>query len=239
MRFGVLLILLSLALFQSGCKQKPKDAVLDQYKAGESAIAVKNATDYRNTMTTESALRYQEIMRLALEASAEETRQLAPSILAQVLLVRNRLSAERLRKMSVDDFLVWEMDEGALVVDKEMGIVPYKVSINGDEAVIQMGEEVAKQSRRSGRFGRRGLVTGLISAAAAGTEIVPIEGLTIRYRKINGFWYYDLIADNADADSAITEAATEEKLPVPEYLRAAEEDAHGTIKQTIWEPLGK
>jgi hypothetical protein len=234
MRFAGVVLSVALLALQLGCKQKPQDAVLDQYKAGENAIALKNPVEYRNTLTPESLQRYEDAKRLALEASADETRQLSPSVMSHVLTLRNRLTAERLRLMSVDDLLVWEIDEGYLVVDKEMGIAPCGVTIAGDTAVVQLGEEVARKPKRA-----TGLAVGLIASAAAGTEVIPIEGLVAHYQRINGYWYCDQVTQAVASDKAIVESAKEENQSVPDYLLAAEQEQHGSIKQGIWEPLGK
>lgn len=233
---AVVLLLASL----TACKHKPEDDVLDQYKAGESAIAVGDCTAFKNTLTPESVNRLMELERLALECPAAELKKMPPSTMREVVMLRNRLDPARLRTMSADDLLAWMILEKALVVDEQHGLFPHSVRITGDAAVLQLGEKVTHQSRVRVRRVRGvvGLAAGAISLIGS-TEIVPIPGETRKFRQINGYWYQQLNAEDPEADAAMTEYAKEEKMPIHELVSLIEQDEFGKIKDNIWNPPGK
>lgn len=236
--FGALMV--CLLTLVSGCRHRPEDEVLDQYKLGESSIETGDCTKYKNTLTPDSIARLQELEDLALACPAAELQKLPPSKLRQVLILRNRIDAPRLRTMSTDDLISWFILEHILTTDEAQGLFPHSVQIMGDTAILQLGEKVTTRSPlRVGRVrGVVGLAAGAISLMGS-TEVVPVPGAVIKFHRINGFWYQELNADNPDLDSALTEVAKEEKLPIHEFVRSIEQEEAGKIRDNIWTPPGK
>lgn len=229
-----------------GCAESAEDQVLAQYQRGEEAIAALDAAGWRATMSTQSVGWLQEELRLALDASLVETRALAPSKMEMVLALRNRLDAQSLRSMSVDSLLIWMIEQDFASVDADYGVYPCGVKFSGDTATVQMGMEVESSSRsprlRTGRRGR-GVVGGIASLAGAASKkkknVEPIEGYTLSYVNIDGFWYSDNSGSMQEYDQSIRDAAKEAGKPVDRYLSEREKEAHGSLKPTIWLPVGR
>ncbi|MCW5769323.1 MAG: hypothetical protein KIT19_11625 [Phycisphaeraceae bacterium] len=228
-----------------GCAESVEDQVLAQYKRGEEAIAAMDGAGWRATMSTQSVGWLQEELRLALDASLTETRALAPSKMEMVLALRNRLDAQSLRSMSVDSLLTWMIEQDFASVDADYGVYPCGVKFSGDTATVQMGMEVESSSRsprlRTGRRGR-GVVGGIASLAGAASKkknVEPIEGYTLTYVNIDGFWYSDNSESMREYDQSIRDAAKEAGVPVDRYLSEREKEAHGSLKPTIWLPVGR
>lgn len=237
---------LSFVLLLSGvlvaCGEKPEDKILAMYQRGEEAIAGNDVVTLADTMTPESGKRLLEAQRLALTCKAEDTKKLSPALLGMVLAMRNRLDAKALEGMSIQDLLRWQIQDDMMIVDKEYGIVPCRVTVSGNSARMQMGEEVEEASTYRPRLGRRsalGSATGLISSALKKPKVVPIPGLVYYYVNRNGFWFYDQVAREADYDKELIALANQEGMPVFEFLAAWENEANEGIKADIWEPLIK
>lgn len=241
MRWGTLFAvgLCALGLI-SGCQHKPEDDVMDQYKAGEAAIKVGDCTAFKNTLTPESITRLQELENLALTCPASELQKMAPSKMAEVLKLRNRIDPARLRTMSTDDLVAWLILEHALVVDEDQGLFPHSVRITGDDAFVQMGEKVEKRQKFRVRRVRGvvGLAAGAISLIGS-SEIVPISGVMRKFHKVSGYWYQDLNAENPEADTAMIEMAKEEQMPVHEFVKMMEQEEAEKMRDNIWNPPGK
>lgn len=229
----------------SGCTESAEDQVLAQYKRGEEAIAAMDAANWRMTMSTDSIAWLQEVLRLTLDGSLAESRALAPSRMELVLALRNRLDPPDIRSMTFDDLLVWMIDEEFVSVDADWGIAPHSVSIQGDRAIIQMGEEIEEQSSRTPRMrmGRRGrgAVGSLISLAANRSKksVEPIEGFTLEYVSIDGFWYMDYTAHMDQYDDEIRESAKEARVALDKFVSEREREESGKLKPTIWLPVGR
>jgi hypothetical protein len=241
LRWGVILIAALLGLGACEAELTPEDEVIAQYQRGEDAIANKNPVDLKNSTTNESWALLTEAQKLALECSATETKKLNPSMMRRVIVFRNRIEPEKLASMTVDDLIMWQLQSGYWVVDQEYGIFPHSVQITGDTAVLQMGVEAEEKS--SGvRIRRRGLIgaaAGLAINAAKKPKLEPLPGYTHTYRNINGYWYYDDAASEAERDQQLIDEAKEFETPVADYIVAVEEEEFGSIKKDIWKPVGK
>ncbi|MBL8760588.1 MAG: hypothetical protein JNL50_04730 [Phycisphaerae bacterium] len=220
-----------LMVFLAGCDAE-KDAVLAQYKAGEAAIAAKNAVEYRSTLTTKSIQHYQELLRLAREGQAKEVRDLPAAHIEHVLALRNRVKHDKLKAMTVDEYIAWMMDQEYLLVDEEIGLKPYGVTISGDRAMMQYGIESAKKER-STRFTRRGLIS---SALSGGAKLEAIPGAYVYFDKLNGYWYHDATMLDEDYERDMRDEAAEAKKPLPDYMALLEKEAYGTLIPSIWSP---
>ncbi|CAG0998832.1 hypothetical protein PHYC_02738 [Phycisphaerales bacterium] len=220
-----------------GCKKKTQDFVLDQYKKGERAIAEYDLEAYKSTLMPETLAAMENELALAIHASEEEVKKLRPSTMMYVLALRNRQAAAYLKNMKIDDYVVWLMEQGFLVVDAERDIYPYEVSIAGDTATVQMGIKVDVPSSSGGmRFGRRRAGGIIASALVPKSKLEPLEGYTLMYRKVNGVWLSDGTAMAKSVDETIISAARDEEMRVHEFLVQVEEEAHGSIKASIWSP---
>lgn len=231
----------------NGCSESIEDQILAQYKRGEEAIAAMNPAEMRAVVSTESVARTQELLRLALDASVVETRSLPPTSLSMVIALRNRLEPGELRTMSVDEFLTWQIDEEMIIVDSDYGFVPHSVIVQGDKAHIQMGaeleEEVSRTPRlRTGRRGR-GAVGGILSLAGAAASskksIEPIEGYTCAFVSSGGFWYVDEVTNALDYDAYLHEEAQAAGVPIDRFLSEREKEEFGSLKPTVWLPVGR
>ncbi len=228
---GVLIALL--ALCQVGCDQGPEGDVLAQYRRSEDAIAMRDAVGLRNTLSTASVEYLNETLRLAREASEKETKEMDLERLGTVLALRNRAGA-KLKTMDVDQFILWQMNEGLMYVDEEFGLVPYRVQINGTSARMQYGMKVEEERRV--RFGRRGL--GALAAAASGgtrTKTEPID-MYYHFENIGGFWYIDLTHVDPTYDDEIISEARAARLAPHQYLAQQEEEEHGSLIKNVWAP---
>ena len=224
------------AVVCGGCGNSNESAVIAQYQRGEDAIAQHDAAELLQTMTPETVQRLEEAVELALRASEEDTKALAPSKMGLVIALRNRVPLDKLRQMDPVDVLAWQIDEGMLIVDKDFDIVPMQVVVRGNTAEMQMGEKVQTRSRM--RIGRRGLglASGLIAGAIGGGKVEKIDGLVHFFRRTGETWYADFVADEAGYDKSFLAAAAKERIPVHNAVAMEEEDAFGSIKPEIWSP---
>lgn len=234
---------LSAALGMGGCGGGVEDEILAAYQLGEDAIAGRDVVTLEATLSPDSRAMLEETLRMAREASVTETRQLRPSMLETVLALRNRVAPAELRSMTIGGLLAWEIEEEIMVVDAEWGGKPHSVMVSGHRAVIQMGEEMEVERSRTPRLGRRRgrLVGSIIMAAMSdGREnIVPIDGYTYTYVNVGGSWVRDMTEDMAIYDTMIEEAAKEQRKPVADYVAALEKERAGSLKPTVWLPVGK
>lgn len=239
-------VLLSICALGFGCEESAEDQVLAQYQRAEAAIAALDPAEWRAVMSTDTAAMHLDILRLALDGSVTETRSLVPSKLSMVLMLRNRVEPDRLRTMTLDDYMLWQIDEELMYSDADFGIAPHSVLMQGDRAKIQMGFESESQSAggpriRTGRRGRGaiGSVISLASAASRKKEVEPIEDYLIPYVSIDGFWYYDGVEDMLAYDAHLLAEAKEAGLPIDRYLSEQEKEDFGSLKPTIWLPVGR
>ncbi len=219
-----------IALCLGGCERK-ESAVLACYEAGEAAIGARDVAAYRKVQSPESIQYHEETLRIARKAGPEETKGLPCLDLERVLALRNRVPVARLKSMTVDDYLLWQMQEGFLSVDAEADVVPYKVFLHGEKAMMQYGLKVTSSSRSGARIGRRGIISG---AFGSRTKIEPIPDSFVHFVRVNGVWYEDETMPNEAYDEVITEEAKEAKMGVPEYMIALEKEANGTVIPNIW-----
>lgn len=238
--------LMSLCALGFGCEESAEDQVLAQYQRAETAIAAMDVADWRATMSTNSIAWLQDVLRLTLDGGIMEVRSLNPAKLEMVLALRNRLEPDRLRALNVESLMTWMIDEGIAHVDAEYGVYPHSVQVSGDTAVVQMGieqeDEYARTPRlRTGRRGR-GAIGGIVSLASATSkkkEVEPIEGYTITYVRIDGFWYSDNTESMEAYAQSIHETAKEAGIPTDRYLSEQEKETFGSLKPTIWLPVGR
>lgn len=225
----------------SGCLPKPEDAVVECYQRGEEAIRASDAKALRANMSVESYDYLKECVSLAQSCPEKEAKALPPSKLGMVVMMRNRIDPKRLRMMTAEDVLAWQMEQGIYFVDADYGVYPYKTTISGDTAQIQFGYE--ETTRRSGgyRVGRRGggLVRLGVSALASRRKLVPIEGMIAYYRKVNGVWMIDWTANDAADDERLVVEARQANMTIPQYVIAREEDETDGVSADIWKPILK
>lgn len=222
-------------LCQLGCDQGPEGDVLAQYRRGEDAIAIGDAVGYRNILSTASVEYLSETLRLAKEAGEKETKEISLDRLPLVLALRNR-AGSKLKAMTLDELLIWEMKEGLLFVDKDIGLEPWKVNIKGTHAKMQYAERVEVERTGRVRFGRRGL--GALAALASSgtrTKLEPID-LYADFENIGGFWYVDLTVIDPTIDDEIVQEARAARKPVPEFLAQREAEEHGSLIKNVWAP---
>jgi len=219
-----------IALCFGGCEKK-ESAVLACYEAGEAAIAAKDVAGYRNVLSPESIKYHEETLRIARKAGPEETKGLPCLDMARVLALRNRLPVERLKAMTVDEYIQWQMQEGFLSVDADEDVVPFKVFLNGERAKMQYGLRVTSTSRSGARIGRRGIISGGFSSH---TEVEPIPDSFVHFQRVNGAWMVDDTVPNEAYDEAMTAEAKEAKMGVPEYMLSLEKEANETVIPNIW-----
>lgn len=237
---------LALCALSFGCEESAEDQVLAQYQRAETAIAAMDVADWRATMSTDSVAWLQDVLRLTLDGAIMEVRALNPAKLEMVIALRNRLDADRLRSMNVESLMSWMIDEEMVHVDADYGVHPHSVMVSGDSATVQMGIEADEQSSYSPRFrtGRRGRgaigsVISLASAASKKKEVEPIEGYTLKYVKIDGFWYSDNTQNMDEYAKLLRDSAKEAGVATDKYLCDQEKEIYGSLKPTIWLPVGR
>lgn len=221
-----------------GCDFTPKGQVMAVYKKGEAAIASFNAEKFRESLSPECYTYYWETLKLAREGKPDQIRKLGATQMAHVLRLRNRATKEQLTSMNVDEYFVWLIDNGGLVVDKDHGIYPVEVTVTGDTAQMQMGIEVENEPKL-GRVGRRG--TGMGAAAVrhmlgGNKEVIPLEGLVIAFKKVDGKWFLDHVATDRAFDSVRKLDADDAGQSIAQYVADNEEADAGKIKPNIWDP---
>jgi hypothetical protein len=228
------------SLMLGACTEKPEDEIIAQYERGEAAIASNNALELRYTRSTDSIAMYQRILADALDASVAQTKALPPTSMELVLALRSRVPATELRRMTVETFLQWMVDEEFLSLDADYGIVAHSARISGDIGVLQLGFKVERQRTTRG-FGRRGrgIVGAIASASQSSESTEAVEGLTYNFIRTDGYWYIDDVANFHKYDAVLKDAASEEKLSLPDYLFAAEKESNKSLRPTIWAPVGR
>jgi hypothetical protein len=228
-------LILSALLVLPAC-HKPEDDVRAQYEASEAAIAARDMAAYRGTLSTASIQHLEETLTLARTCSVAQTKKLPCERMAAVLALRNRVAPDRLKKMQVLDYLQWMQSEQMYFVDEEVGLVPYKFKITGDQAVMQYGMKVEKASSGP-RFRRRGLVSAAASALS-GPDIEAIGGMVAHFVKIEGFWYHDLTkSSNENYDVECAEEAKAARLSLPDYMASKEKEEAGKLVKNVWAPV--
>lgn len=226
-----------LLLCAAGCEKTPEDHVIDQYRKGEAAIAEFDIEAYKATLSPISLGTLADDLITARKATEAEMKSLRPSTMMIVLALRNRQAAQYLKTMTADDYLVWLMQQGFLVVDAESDIYPYEVTFQGDKATLTMGIRIEVRSSRGFRYGRRrGGVIGLAAALVPRSQLEPLEDYKLSYQKINGVWLSDGEALARAVDEAIIDAAAWEEMKVPDYLAFMERESFGSLKDNIWSP---
>jgi hypothetical protein len=223
-----------------GCgKETPEDAVISQYQRGEDAIAIRDVTTFRNTMTSESWDSMGEHLKLAREATEAQMKALPAATCARIVSLRNRCTAASLKSMTIEDYAVWQIDNGFLVVDADYGVYPHKVSIRGDVAEMQMGEEIESRSSNF-RVRRRGgavrAIGAVVGAATAKRETAPIPGMVYQFKNLGGYWYHDMTGSTAAEDDMNVSEAKLSGGSVHDYILAVEQDAHGSLIENVWNP---
>jgi hypothetical protein len=234
--------LASVAFTATGCKPKPEDDVVAVYQANEDAIATRNARTLRDNMTPESYDYLKECVSLAQSCPEKEAKALPPSKMGEVIMMRNRIDPQKLRTMTAEDVIAWRLQEGLAYVDADYGILPYRTTITGDTAEIQMGIEV--EQRRSGggfRVGRRGggLVRLGVAALSSRKKLEPIEGYTLPFRRVNGLWKADEIKTAEREDAMLIAEARQAGMTMPQYIISREEDETDGVAKDIWKPVLK
>lgn len=237
MRLIIVLLCFITGMFVDGCKKETlESAVLAQYNRGEDAIASTDVNEMRNTTTLESWALYAEDLRLAREAKPDDIKKMGYNQIHPIIVLRNRLDAARLRTLSVDDYVVWRIQQGFLVVRRDYGVYPYEVKISGDTATIQMGVEVEQKSTRR-RMGRG--IVGLIGAAAQSipkTKLEPLPGITVTYKNLGGYWYYDATGDIAAYDAYQVNEAASLGTNVLNMIMEDEHEVFGSLKEDLLNP---
>jgi len=227
----------------AGCsKETPEQAIVAQLQRAEEAIVARDIQTYKHTMTSESWADHDETLRLAREASEAQTKALPPTRMSAVVALRNRLPAARLKSMTVDDYIIWRIDERELYPLSDIGIFPQKITIRGDAAEVQMGAEEVVESGTRVRVRRRGVATRAIGAAinlavaSQNKNLVPIEGFVLYYKNLNGYWYRDNDPSKGYWDDTFTKAAKEANISVAEMIAQIENDEWGELSETVWQP---
>ncbi len=236
MRLIIVLLCLIAGMFVGCKKETPESAVIAQYNRSEDAIAANDINEMRNTTTPESWALYEEDLKLAREAKPDEIKKMGYSKVHPIIILRNRLDGARLKSLSVDDYVLWRLQQGFGYVDRDYGIYPYEVRITGDTAVMQMGIEVEQKSTR--RRAGRGVV-GLIGAAARAvpkTKLEPVPGLTVTYKNLAGYWYQDSIADVAAYDAEMVNQAAAMGTNILDMILDEEREAFGSVKPDLLNP---
>ena len=224
----------------AGCgKESPEDAVISQYMRGEEAIATRDVATFRNTMTHESWEAMGEDLKLAREAKEDAVKALPALQCARIVALRNRCSSQQLKNMTTEDYFVWQVDNGFMVVDADSGVYPHKVSIRGDAAEMQIGEEL--ESSSSGfRVRRRGgavrALGSLVSKAAEKRNTEPIPGWVLHFKNLEGYWYHDIKETNAYIDDSYAAAARLVGGSVHDFILEVEKEEHGSLIENVWNP---
>lgn len=242
MRYAWMVLVCVYAIVIGGCGKAEEQAVVETYKYGERAIDDGDMLAYKGIHTPKSNELLDECLRLARDATTAETKKLSPFKMSMVIEFRNRMEPEQLRSMTVDGLYRWWLDNEYLVVDAEHGVYPHSAIINGNIAVLQMGVEVDNSfsfstRRRRGRAGAIGALVGVM--LTKDKVIEPVEGFTHNLFKIDDFWYYDTTADASDFDELVIEEAKAEGVSIADYVVMLEEDAVGSVRPSIWQPLPK
>ncbi len=227
--------------FVIGCNKKEtiEDQVLAQFTRAETAAEASDVNEIRNTMTSESWATYEEELRLAREATPEQVRALTPSVLHAVVLLRNRLDTARLKSMTAENYLLWQLQQELKHSYRSSGVVPHTVTIRGDNAEIYMGQEVETE-KKSSRIRGRGIV-GLIGRAATSsttteTKIQPIPGLYLCYKNLNGFWYYDRVATTKVIEGLRSQYILNSGMSAIDFEMESERENYGGVKADLLSP---
>ncbi|MDX2131737.1 MAG: hypothetical protein SFY69_06775 [Planctomycetota bacterium] len=235
---GLVLACVAVMFAVAGCRDTPESQVLAQYRKGEQAIADYNVAAYKSVISPHAIEDMQGELALAMTADASVTKTLRPSTMMFVIALRNRQPLQYLKRMSVDDYILWLMEQGFITVDADNDIYPYSVSFKQGAAMVQMGMKVEAERSSGIRFGRRrgsGLVS-LISAAVPRSELVPLEGYEVTYVQMNGAWVSDGAALANTIDQWLKEESASEKMSVPEFILMIEQESHGSLKQDLFSP---
>lgn len=237
MRCVIVLLCLVTGMFVDGCKKEtPESAVLAQYNRGEDAIASNDVNELRNITTPDTWALLEQDLKLAINAKPDEIKKMGYSQAHAILVLRNRLDSARLRSMSAEDYALWRMQQGFMVVDRNYGIYPYEVTISGDTAVIQMGIEIEQKSNHR-RVGRG--VAGLIGAAVQAvpkTKLEPLSGYTVTYKNLSGYWYQDSLGDIVAYDAEMAREASSMEITLLDMITDEETEAFGSIKPDLLNP---
>lgn len=236
MVWRMLAVLLVACVMSGGCEIKAEREVLDRYQPGEQAIEDQDAAKYLTLISKATEKLLAESLRAAWEDGREQCERLDPTTMVLVLALRNRLSDEDLRRVTVEDLIQWEMDQELLRVAADEGILPHSVKIEGDVAVVQMGaeREVAGSSRvRIGRHGTSAIGRALLGAPTR-PKVVRIPGMTQTLVREGGLWMLDDSKAWASANTEYIQEANDARKGLAEFLHANEKEEFGSIKDDVW-----
>jgi hypothetical protein len=209
----------------AGCDRQDRHAaaVLSRYEAGQRAIAAGNGMEYFEMKSAQSQAAEADLIEIALTGSRDEVRLLPPTSIALVLALRNRMEPSRLRKMTVEDLVAFQIADKLLTVDAERGVVPVDVTVNGDKAHIQMGLK------------HRDLRTFFMPS-----RIESIAHMEYHYVRVNGQWFINKAATDVALAKMNKYAPWAPIDTLIEILEGNERiEYYGTLKPNIWSPVGK
>lgn len=218
----------------SGCERAADaSAVRKTYAQWRLAQNQHNGTAYVNLITTDSALRYGELVKYALSGKKADLKKLEPADKLEILIMRVRGKKEELKKLDGPAYTQWHVEQGWAEFD--IG-VPEKIvdlRVDGDTANGELAYEVSRS--RTPRFGRRGL--GLLAGTST-TETIK-TGIRYYFVRENGVWKVDEIASCPSFDADIVAAAREEGIDIDTYLEdlAAFHCDVDDVPASIWDKM--
>ncbi|MCU0688274.1 MAG: hypothetical protein MUE97_00815 [Phycisphaerales bacterium] len=227
-----------------GCDLSPQARVMTAYQKGEKAIETFRAAEFMATCCDKTPAYFSETIRLAREAKSEELRGVHPALMASAIALRNRAPGHVLKRMDVDEYVVWMIDNGLLIVDAQHGIYPYKIVVakDGQSALMEIGYDLRHEDKVTPRTTsiRRGL-GGAASAAVSSmfdgmTQVVPIEDAAYRFILQGDRWVHDWDTSQRNIGRWMAREARDMDMKIWEVVIAQEEAEHGSVKKDIWTP---
>lgn len=236
-------VLLAIGML-AGCDLSPQARVMTAYQKGEKAIETFKAVEFMATCCDKTPAYFNETIRLAREAKSDELRGVHPALMASAIALRNRAPAHVLKRMDMDEYVIWMIDNGLLVVDAQHGIYPYKIVIekDGKSARMELGYDLRHEDKVTPRTAniRRGFSGAAESAVSSMfdgmTQVVPIEDAAYRFILQGDRWVHDWDTSQRNLGRWIAREARDMDVKIWEVVIAQEEAEHGSVKKDIWTP---
>lgn len=184
-----------------------KQAVRNCFKEYTAAVVNKNGEAAVKMISTKTRDYYTGILSLALKGSEPEVRSLRPIVMMAVLNARHSINPNELRRMTVDDLLIFGTNQRWIGKEGVKDLTIGEVSIFGDRAVGKVLDE--------------------------GRE----TALSYTFLREHGGWKLDLVSHFDQFDQNLRSLAQTRNVSVMELIFANLEAINGKkVSEDIWKP---
>lgn len=208
--------------FLAGCSDSPdQKEIRANWARYHQSIGNRGGLDYYDLISKGRAEYYDRLVKLAAGGSKADVAALAPVEKAELLVMRNRVPASKLKTMDGRSYILHAISERYWTVEEsdpgEPGLWEgAKIAVNGDVAIATW--VITAQVEVSPRLSRRRMSFG-------GTRDVVIDSGEVYFVKQDGAWRVDELAALPGANKALKAACA--GTTIEKYLIEVEAEESG------------